>query len=97
MFDKSSKQVDSIYDVQANSLALPSDYPRGAKLGTALHEIFEGLDFCNYEENLDLKITRCFAKQGVIAKESWKKATVELVRNVLTAIVPTMGTQLTFR
>ena len=90
MFDKSSKQVDSIYDVQANSLALPSDYPRGAKLGTALHEIFEGLDFCNYEENLDLKITRCFAKQGVIAKESWKKATVELVRNVLTAIVPTI-------
>lgn len=88
MFDKLSKVVNANYDEQHSPITLASDYPRGAKLGTALHEVFETLDFSNHQERLELIINRCFLNQGVIAKEEWIESTKLIVENVIHATLP---------
>ena len=88
IFDKTCLAVIPKYDKDVNPIALPKDYPVGAKLGTALHEVFEGLDFPNYEINLDNKINRCFSKQGIKLKDEWLNASKDIVKNVLNAELP---------
>ena len=88
MFDKLSKVVNVNYDDQHSPITLASDYPRGAKLGTALHEVFEILDFSNHQERLELIINRCFLNQGVIAKDEWIESTKLIVENVIHATLP---------
>ena len=88
MFDKLSKVVNANYDEQHLPITLASDYPRGAKLGTALHEVFETLDFSNHQERLELIINRCFLNQGVIAKDEWIESTKLIVENVIHATLP---------
>ena len=62
-FDKLGVNVALDYDEKIEPIILSKDYPKGAKLGTALHEIFENLDFKNYQKGLDEKIKSCFLKQ----------------------------------
>lgn len=88
IFDTQSKEISASYDENINPITLSKSYPKGAKLGTALHEIFENLDFSNYQENLVNKIKKCFLKQGVNPKEEWINSTLEIVENVLNANLP---------
>ena len=88
MFDKLALPIKGSYNVSLDPLDIPIDYPRGAKLGTALHETFEGLDFENYNIDLDKKITRCFEKQGIRIKDEWLNVTTLMVENVLNASIP---------
>ena len=88
MFDKFNKVVPAMYDETVDPIMIPENYPRGAKLGTALHEVFEGLDFTNYQENLDERIAKRFNKVGISPKEEWIEATKEIVTNVLEATLP---------
>lgn len=87
-FDKNAISVNIIYDESKEPLTLPSNYPAGSKLGTALHEIFEGLDFVNYEDGLEEKIKLTFTRQGIKFKEEWLEPTKNMVRNVLNAKLP---------
>lgn len=88
VYDKNNKVIIPNYDDSIEPIVLPTDYPRGAKLGTALHEVFENLDFQNYEENISFKINRCFLNQGIKAKDEWISATKLIVDNVLKANLP---------
>lgn len=88
MFDKFNKVVPAMYDETVDPIMIPGNYPRGAKLGTALHEVFEGLDFTNYQENLDARIAKRFNKVGISPKEEWIEATKDIVTNVLEATLP---------
>ena len=88
MFDKFNKVVPAMYDETVDPIMIPGNYPRGAKLGTALHEVFEGLDFTNYQENLDAIIAKRFNKVGISPKEEWIEATKDIVTNVLEATLP---------
>ena len=88
MFDRCSKVINPTYDESIEPIKLTIDYPKGAKLGTALHEIFEGLDFENYNNNLEQKIYNCFLKQGIQAKEQWVEDTKQIVYNVMEAKLP---------
>mgnify|MGYP003291760606 CR=1 FL=1 len=87
-FDKLAVQVSANYDDNIPPINIPLNYPKGAKLGTALHEIFEGLDFTNYNEFLELKINRCFSKQGITNNDEFNKVTTNIVHNVLNAVLP---------
>ena len=88
MFDKNSKMINGNYDETLLPIDLPNDYPKGPKLGTALHEIFEGLDFVNSSVNLTNKIKRCFRKQGIELKEEWITSTINIVTTVLESKLP---------
>ena len=87
-FDKLALQIFANYDDNISPINIPLNYPKGAKLGTALHEIFEGLDFTNYNEFLELKINRCFSKQGITNNDEFNKVTTNIVHNVLNAVLP---------
>ena len=88
IFDTNAVQVEPLYNKGINPIVLPIDYPAGSKLGTALHEVFEGLDFTSYEEKLEKKIKLCFNKQGIKLKDEWLEASINIVRNVLNATLP---------
>ena len=88
IFDTNAVQVEPLYNKGINPIVLPIDYPAGSKLGTALHEVFEGLDFTSYEEKLEKKIKQCFNKQGIKLKDEWLEASINIVRNVLNATLP---------
>jgi len=88
IFDKSGIQINCNYNKDVEPIVLASDFPMGPKLGTALHEIFENLDFQDYENNLEEKIIKCFLKQGIKAKEEWIDSCKNIVYNVLNASLP---------
>ena len=88
MFDTLALPINGSYNEACDPIDIPLDYPRGAKLGTALHETFEGLDFENFNIDLDKKITRCFEKQGIKIKDEWLNVTKFMVENVLNASLP---------
>ncbi len=88
IFDKIGLSISGNYNNVLDSIDIPFDYPRGAKVGTALHEIFEGLDFKNFNNDLSKKITRCFNKQGIKINDEWLDVTTLMVENVLNASLP---------
>lgn len=88
IFDKVGLPITGNYNNALDSIDIPVDYPRGAKLGTALHETFEGLDFKNFNNGLSKKITRCFNKQGIKINDEWLDVTTLMVENVLNASLP---------
>ena len=67
---------------------MPANYPKVAKLVTAIHEVFETTDFTNYENVIENNIKHCFLNQGVIAKDEWVIATKEIFINVINATLP---------
>jgi exodeoxyribonuclease V beta subunit len=72
----------------------PYNYPKGARLGIALHEVFEKADFKTEEndENLQRLIRSCFEKQTLsIAADDpdgWLSYTSTLLWNTLNAKLP---------
>lgn len=72
----------------------PYNFPKGARLGIALHEVFEKADFATEEndENLHRLIRRCFEKQTLsIASDDpdgWLSYTSTLLWNTLNAKLP---------
>ena len=88
MFDKLGKSIVVSYDETKSPIICPLDYPRGTKIGTALHEIFEGLDFKNSSNNLKQRIDLRFEKQGIKLKDEWANYTIEMVDNVLNSLLP---------
>ena len=88
MFDTHNKVIKANYDENIEPIALSSNYPRGARLGTAIHEVFETTDFTNYENEIDETIKHCFLKQGVVVKDEWLIDTKAIVKNVTEADLP---------
>ena len=88
MFDTHNKVIKANYDENIEPIALSSNYPRGARLGTAIHEVFETTDFTNYENEIDETIKHCFLKQGVVIKDEWLIDTKAIVKNVTEADLP---------
>ena len=89
MFDKDPKVIVPNYDENVLPNVLPNDYPKGAKLGTALHEIFELMDFENYEDDIESLIINSFISYGIAINESWIEATIVMVDNVVNASLKT--------
>ena len=89
MFDKNPKVIVSNFDENVLPNVLPNDYPKGAKLGTALHEIFELMDFENYEDDIESLIINSFISYGIAINESWIEATKVMVDNVVNALLKT--------
>lgn len=93
-FDTNCKVIKCNYDESLTNLQLPNDYPKGAKIGTALHEIFELMDFTNYDKTVKQSIESAFSNNGIAIKEDWINSTKEMVHNVLNATLPTSDSKI---
>ncbi|MBR2892124.1 MAG: UvrD-helicase domain-containing protein [Bacilli bacterium] len=91
MFDKLAKPVNLNYDKEKEPIELSIDYPKGAKIGTALHEILAETDFEQYDRNIENRIKNCFIKQGIKTIEEWINDTKQIVENVVNANLPVIN------
>ena len=88
-FDKRGTQVIGLYDELEKPIALPSDFPKGAGIGTALHAMFELVDFSSYsDEVLDKVVRSAFEKEGIRPDKEWIKASKEIFKRVVSARLP---------
>lgn len=62
-----------------------SKIPRGASIGTMLHEVFERLDFTNYEKDLDTIILDRLKANKIPVKDLYINYIKQIVSNVLEA------------
>ncbi|WP_028835776.1 MULTISPECIES: exodeoxyribonuclease V subunit beta [unclassified Pseudoalteromonas] len=76
------------FAVQQDELLSPYSFPKGAKAGSCLHEIFEQLDFTsplvhpsNPEQNLSAVIKRAFEKYHI--DEQWQQITEQWILDAL--------------
>lgn len=90
IYDLSSKQIIVDYNTNLNSVDIPEGYPKGAGMGNAIHEVFERLDFTNYETYLEKIIIDRFEFNGIDIKDnkSWIEYTKSIVNSVLNASLP---------
>lgn len=88
-FDLSSKPAPLSYaDIEPN--IIPEGFPRGSKVGTTLHEIFELFDFneIDKENNLSSIIDERFKCNRLENTLSYSQYVLNMVENVLYAYLP---------
>ena len=84
-FDTKAKMILGDYLHEFEQINFPIDYPKGPNLGNALHEIFEIIDYTDYESYIDDVIINCFKKQGFKMHDDWLRITKDMVNHVLSA------------
>lgn len=84
-FDKNGIVISSLYNEEIKPISIPASFPKGAKIGTILHEIFEKLDFTNYKNEILNVSINAFKNQGIDFKDEYKDVVYEIVENVLNA------------
>ena len=87
-FDEAGIPIDGEYDETAITKESPKKFPKGAKIGTALHEIFEKLDYQNYESMVDEVIKNAFEGQLISLSDEAKIYVKDMVYRVLNAKFP---------
>lgn len=86
-FDRNGVCVET-RTVREPPLEFPTDYPKGALIGTVLHAIFEKLRFRSYDSRLQEQIQARFDENGLELKENWLEVTKTMVENVMNAVFP---------
>lgn len=86
-FDSISKQINGKYDTSkfCNDY---KGYPKGAKVGLAIHGIFEDLDYSNYSINLENIINKRFKQEISEPNIEIVEQTKDIINNVLNAEIP---------
>lgn len=87
-FDKNSIYNNPFLDDTLNQLIIPNGFPKGAIIGTCLHEIFEKIDFCNFEERIDETVDYSFKNYAIKDNMQYKEYVKNIVRNVILARMP---------
>ena len=80
-YDKLGIQINSMTS-DISPIDIPLNFPKGSKIGEALHEIFELLDYTK-RDNLDSIIGSCLSKQKIKLDEERFSYIKEMVSNVL--------------
>ena len=84
VYDSKFKEIKPTYDTNTNPITLNESFPRGNRIGTILHEVFEKIDFKDYL-NKDELIEECFKHEGLTHKNEWIDDVKNIVDNVLNA------------
>lgn len=83
-FDKYYKEIIPSYNSLKEPIKLSDNFPKGSRIGTILHEVFEKIDFTNYS-NIDDLIKECFRHEGLSLQDEWINDIKNIVDNVLSA------------
>lgn len=89
-FDKSAIPVELAYS-NNNPESIPASFPKGALIGTALHEIFENFEFTeinNANNNLKEVIEDRFNANNIKLDNDFIDYVTNIVKNVLNAKLP---------
>lgn len=76
------------YDSSKLDLSLPPSFPKGAKIGTTLHEIFEKLDFVNYENDSLRNIESSFKNNHLELNDTFIEPLKTMISNTMNALFP---------
>ena len=90
-FDNRGLSYFGLLDENISPITLSSNFPKGAFIGTALHEIFEISDYiriAKYENELKNNVIRCFKNNDIATKEEWINDAIKMTQNVLNAKLP---------
>ena len=88
MYDLNALFVESDF-TNEECISLSKDFPKGNKIGTALHSIFERYDFDNIDDDaLKEIIISSFNEEGIETKEEWIDDSKKIVREVLSSKLP---------
>lgn len=103
-FDINSKQIPAEYKEEADPVF--ENFPRGTKLGSAIHEVFEKTDFtaignlpdeksADEDKELSSLIRQSFEKQALHIdmedSRGWKKTASAIVWNTLNSLLPSIS------
>ena len=91
VFDLAAIQIPADINQSLSHNALPSNYPQGNRTGSALHEIFENIDFTNYKVNIRNIILKAFENQGITLRDEFVDPTITMLENVLNAKLPVIN------
>ncbi len=83
-YDSKYLKINTKEDSNISAISLSKDFPRGSRIGTVLHEVFEKIDFKNCA-NIDSLIKECFSHEGIKIKDKWVDDVKNIVSNVLEA------------
>ncbi len=86
-YDKNAIQKDTKLDT-TKTYELYDEFPRGATIGTTLHEVFEKIDFTNPNVNLNDVIEERLKANRIETTNEIKKYITTMVYNVLHATLP---------
>lgn len=88
-FDLNSLPANLEYSLD-ESFEIPLGFPKGAMVGTTLHEVFEKFEFTDIRKNnnLDLLIEERFKANKLRLKDEYREYVSNMVYNVLTAKLP---------
>lgn len=84
IYDSKFKEIKPKYNKELNPIELSSNFPRGNRIGTILHEVFEKADFKDLSNIVEL-IKECFKHEGLTLKNEWIKDVKDIVSSVLNA------------
>ncbi len=87
-YDRMGIQIRVEMDENLNHDLLCSGYPRGARVGTALHAIFEQIDFTKCSSDARAITYQAFKEQHIHLNEANAEATISMINNVLAAELP---------
>ncbi|MCR4561961.1 MAG: UvrD-helicase domain-containing protein [Bacilli bacterium] len=90
-FDKVGLPVYGKLDPETKPIVLSPTFPKGNVIGSALHEIFELLDFStilNHEDTLEKAIKARFEANGILLTEERMDDVKNIVKTVLNADFP---------
>ncbi len=87
-YDKQGKVISFKYNPDLSPLLFPENFPKGNLLGSALHEIFEVIDFQNYDSRFESILKKCFMNQTLVYDESYLQPIKDMVDSVLSADFP---------
>ncbi|MBR1639893.1 MAG: UvrD-helicase domain-containing protein [Treponema sp.] len=102
-FDDSENPVICSYSPKAKTVIYSKSYPKGTRLGIAVHEVFERTDFqvtgnlateeaAQKDQTVSKLIENCFKKQTLLIDEEdsslWKAQTASYLWNTLNASFP---------
>ena len=84
-YDRNAVVANIKYDTDCQPIVFPENFPKGAAVGTAMHEIFELLDYTDYQSSLNKIIKRCFVANQIVYDDNWTESLKQMVDNVLTS------------
>lgn len=87
-YDKSGKQISSVWETETEPIELSADFPGGTGLGNAIHEVFELADYRNADSITDEFIADCFKRQKMTCRPGWIDDVRKITDNVLSAKLP---------
>lgn len=87
-FDKNSIYNNQFLEDSIQPLSIPQGFPKGANVGTCLHEIFEKIDFCNYKEKLDDLVDYSFKNYSIKNSLIYKDYVKKIIENVILSKMP---------